>query len=77
MVLIVWGWVGRLRVGTAGESLAFLPAHCFFGFFGVCLCASCLSVDCGLFFAVLVVVALLRVWVSLGLVVNLGPRISY
>jgi hypothetical protein len=35
-------------VGTAGKSLAFLRARCFFGLFGVCLCASC-SVICGLF----------------------------
>ena len=33
---------------AAGNSLAFLRARCFFGLFGVCLCASC-SVDCGLF----------------------------
>ena len=32
---------------AAGKSLAFLPARCFFGLFGVCLKASC-SVDCGL-----------------------------
>ena len=33
---------------AAGSSLAFLLARCFFGLFGVCLCASC-SVDYGLF----------------------------
>jgi len=35
-------------VGAAGKSLDFLPARCFFGLFGVCLCVCC-SVDCGLF----------------------------
>ena len=35
-------------MGAAGKSLAFLPARCFLGLFGVCLCASC-SIDCGLF----------------------------
>ena len=34
--------------GAAGKSLAFLPSRCFFGLFGVSLCASC-SVDCVLF----------------------------
>ena len=33
---------------AAGKSLAFLPARCFFGLFGVSSCASC-SADCGLF----------------------------
>ena len=33
---------------AAGNILAFLHARCFFGLFGVCLCASC-SADCGLF----------------------------
>ena len=50
-------------------DVAHLPvSRCFFGLFGVSLSASC-SVDCGLF-VMLVVVAMLRLWVGLGLVVG-------
>ena len=59
--------MGITGLEAAGKGLAFLPARCFFGLFGERLCASCRSIAG--FFAVLVVVALLRVWVGLGLVV--------
>ena len=59
-------------MAAAGKSLAFLLARCFFGLFGVCLCASS-SVDCGLFggvggrrFVVWFVLGRWRVCVGLG-----------